>query len=269
MLVQHRPPHGCAATRRAGSTGVAAHQPDAAAAHAASEILKPGIDTTQLVRPAASPAHRPRRPAARCKCPAQRARSRGPASRRTCDPLPGRGHGCRRMRPRARTHASRIRSPLRPRSRRCGNGGTRLLGGADDPLEYDRSGGPLRLGPSVAHQRTSAAHRAGSCAVDLPRPGRADRAGHPLPATLARLRSPRSGRPRTVRRRRHRGRIDAHVPTATRHHRSVTGRDLDLQGWVSSHGTSGWNVSATGLRFGHGRPAHRPTGPPALSAQSA
>ncbi|MGW7069873.1 YcaO-like family protein [Streptomyces sp. NPDC054855] len=40
-FLQHRPPPGCAATHRAGSTGVAAHRsPDAAAAHAAWEILE-------------------------------------------------------------------------------------------------------------------------------------------------------------------------------------------------------------------------------------
>ncbi|MEU2021286.1 YcaO-like family protein [Streptomyces sp. NPDC016469] len=40
-FLQHRPPPGYAATHRAGSTGVAAHQdPDAAAAHAAWEILE-------------------------------------------------------------------------------------------------------------------------------------------------------------------------------------------------------------------------------------
>lgn len=40
-FLQHRPPPGCAATHRAGSTGVAAHHsPDAAAAHAAWEILE-------------------------------------------------------------------------------------------------------------------------------------------------------------------------------------------------------------------------------------
>ncbi|MGC4947111.1 YcaO-like family protein [Streptomyces sp. DT224] len=40
-FLQHRPPPGCGATHRAGSTGVAAHRsPDAAAAHAAWEILE-------------------------------------------------------------------------------------------------------------------------------------------------------------------------------------------------------------------------------------
>ncbi|WP_329237989.1 YcaO-like family protein [Streptomyces sp. NBC_01460] len=40
-FLQHRPPPGCAATHRAGSTGVAAHGgPDAAAEHAAWEILE-------------------------------------------------------------------------------------------------------------------------------------------------------------------------------------------------------------------------------------
>lgn len=40
-FLHHRPPPGCAATHRAGSTGVAAHGgPDAAAAHAAWEILE-------------------------------------------------------------------------------------------------------------------------------------------------------------------------------------------------------------------------------------
>ncbi|MEW2127940.1 YcaO-like family protein [Streptomyces sp. NPDC007259] len=40
-FLHHRPPPGCAVTHRAGSTGVAAHQgPDAAAAHAAWEILE-------------------------------------------------------------------------------------------------------------------------------------------------------------------------------------------------------------------------------------
>lgn len=40
-FLQHRPPPGCAVTHRAGSTGVAAHRgPDAAAAHAAWEILE-------------------------------------------------------------------------------------------------------------------------------------------------------------------------------------------------------------------------------------
>ncbi|MFD6532126.1 YcaO-like family protein [Streptomyces sp. NPDC060184] len=40
-FLQHRPPAGCAATHRAGSTGVAAHTgPDDAAAHAAWEILE-------------------------------------------------------------------------------------------------------------------------------------------------------------------------------------------------------------------------------------
>ncbi|MET8579006.1 YcaO-like family protein [Streptomyces sp. NPDC005012] len=40
-FLHHRPPPGCTATHRAGSTGVAAHRgPDAAAAHAAWEILE-------------------------------------------------------------------------------------------------------------------------------------------------------------------------------------------------------------------------------------
>ncbi|MFF4168036.1 YcaO-like family protein [Streptomyces sp. NPDC001741] len=40
-FLHHRPPPGCTATHRAGSTGVAAHHgPDAAAAHAAWEILE-------------------------------------------------------------------------------------------------------------------------------------------------------------------------------------------------------------------------------------